>query len=72
MDDFNHTDPPMPVQTTLLYSPSESSASFFTNPGVYVGAMFMLPMVVLGAWVVQARVRRRHYRPIPADMDDDF
>jgi hypothetical protein len=67
MDDFNHTDPPMPVQTTLLYSSSES---VYTNPGVYVGAMFMLPMVVLGAWFVQGRARWRHYNPI-RDMDDN-
>ncbi len=67
MDEFNHTDPPMPMQTQLLYSSSESS---LTNPGVYVGAMFMLPMIVLGAWFVEGRVRRRHYHPIPNDGDD--
>jgi hypothetical protein len=71
MDEFNHTDPPVPMQTQLLYSSSESSPdSVLTNPGVYVGAMFMLPMIVLGAWVVQGRVRRRYYHPIPNDGDD--
>jgi hypothetical protein len=68
MDEFNQTDPPMPVQqASLLYSSSET---VLTNPGVYVGAMFMLPMIVLGAWFVQGRVRRRYYHPIPNDGDD--
>jgi hypothetical protein len=69
MDELNHTDPPvpMPSEGTLLYSSGSSSSTL--NPGVYVGAMFLLPMVVLGAWIVQGRVRRRHYDPIP---DDDF
>jgi hypothetical protein len=58
----------MPVQqASLLYSSSET---VLTNPGVYVGAMFMLPMIVLGAWFVQGRVRRRYYHPIPNDGDD--
>ncbi len=69
MDDFNHTDPPvpMPSEGTRLYSSAAESDSVYTNPGVYIGAMFLLPMVVLGAWIVQGRVRRRHYLPIPGD-----
>jgi hypothetical protein len=62
----------MPSEGTLLYSSSSSSSSSESDYGpgyFYAGAMFMLPMVILGAWFVQGRVRRRDYRPIP-DGDD--
>lgn len=68
LSDFMISPDPIPEQILYeqLYSSSVTStkASSSSADG-YVGFMFLLPIVILGAWFVQERVRRRHYYPIP-------
>ncbi len=71
----NNTIPPIPpmpeqMQYEQLYSSTITTTEDSSSTDGYVGFMFLLPMVILGAWFLQERVRRRHYDPIP-DRDDD-
>ncbi len=73
--DINNTIPPIPpmpeqMQYEQLYSSTITTTKDSSTSDGYVGFMFLLPMVILGAWFLQERVRRRHYDPIP-DRDDD-